>query len=89
MEAGTWYTDAVAWAAANGIVNGVSDTQFAPGDDITREQLAVILYRYATYQGYDVSQRADLSGFVGCRHHQHLCPGGPVLGQRPGPGAGL
>ena len=60
----TWYTDAVAWAAQNGIVNGVSDTQFAPGDDITREQLAVILYRYATYQGYDVSQRADLSGFV-------------------------
>ena len=64
VKTGTWYTDAVAWAAQNGIVNGVSDTQFAPGDDITREQLAVILYRYATYQGYDVSQRADLSGFV-------------------------
>ena len=64
VETGTWYTDAVAWAAQNGIVNGVSDTQFAPGDDITREQLAVILYRYAAYQGYDVSQRADLSGFV-------------------------
>ena len=64
VETDTWYTDAVAWAAQNGIVNGVSDTQFAPGDDITREQLAVILYRYATYQGYDVSQRADLSGFV-------------------------
>ncbi len=64
VETGIWYTDAVAWAAQNGIVNGVSDTQFVPGDDITREQLAVILYRYATYQGYDVSQRADLSGFV-------------------------
>ena len=63
VEADTWYTDAVAWAAQNGIVNGVSDTEFAPGDDITREQLAVILYRYAAYQGYDVSQRADLSGF--------------------------
>ena len=63
VESGTWYTDAVAWAAQNGIVNGVSDTEFAPGDDITREQLAVILYRYAAYQGYDVSQRADLSGF--------------------------
>ena len=63
VETGTWYTDAVAWAAQNGIVNGVSDTEFAPGDDITREQLAVILYRYAAYQGYDVSQRADLSGF--------------------------
>ena len=64
VETGTWYTDAVAWAAENGIVNGVSDTEFAPGDDITREQLAVILYRYAAYQGYDVSQRADLSGFA-------------------------
>ena len=53
----------MAWAAENGIVNGVSDTEFAPGDDITREQLAVILYRYAACQGYDVSQRADLSGF--------------------------
>ena len=63
VAAGTWYTDAVAWAAENGIVNGVSDTEFAPGDDITREQLAAILYRYAAYQGYDVSQRADLSGF--------------------------
>ena len=63
VEADIWYTDAVAWAAQNGIVNGVSDTEFAPGDDITREQLAVILYRYAAYQGYDVSQRADLSGF--------------------------
>ena len=63
VESGTWYTDAVAWAAQNGIVNGVSDTEFAPGDDITREQLAAILYRYAACQGYDVSQRADLSGF--------------------------
>ena len=63
VAAGTWYTDAVAWAAENGIVNGTTDTTFAPGDDITREQLAVILYRYAACQGYDVSQRADLSGF--------------------------
>ena len=63
VAAGTWYTDAVAWAAQNGIVNGTTDTTFAPGDDITREQLAAILYRYAAYQGYDVSQRADLSGF--------------------------
>ena len=63
VAAGTWYTDAVAWAAENGIVNGVSDTEFVPGDDITREQLAAILYRYAACQGYDVSQRADLSGF--------------------------
>ena len=60
---GLWYTNAVAWAAANGIVNGVSETQFAPGNNITREQLATILYRYAESAGYDVSASADLSGF--------------------------
>ena len=64
VEAGTWYTDAVAWAAANGIVNGVSETEFAPGKDITREQLATILFRYAEAKGYDVSARADLSAYT-------------------------
>jgi uncharacterized protein YjdB len=63
VESGTWYTDAVAWAAENGIVNGVSDTEFAPGDDITREQLVTVLYRYAESKGYDVSASADLSGY--------------------------
>ena len=63
VEPDTWYTNAVAWAAANGIVNGVSETQFAPGNNITREQLATILYRYAQAKGYDVSASADLSGF--------------------------
>ena len=63
VEAGTWYTDAVAWAAENGIVNGVSETEFAPGKDITREQLATILFRYAEAKGYDVSARADLSAY--------------------------
>ena len=63
VEAGTWYTDAVAWAAANGIVNGVSETEFAPGKDITREQLATILFRYAEAKGYDVSARVDLSAY--------------------------
>ena len=64
VEADTWYTDAVAWAAANGIVNGVSETEFAPGKDITREQLATILFRYAEAKGYDVSARADLSAYT-------------------------
>lgn len=43
---GTWYTDAVVWAAENGIVNGVTASAFAPNNNITREQLATILYRY-------------------------------------------
>ena len=47
--------EAVRWAASEGIVNGVSDTEFAPGADVTREQFAAILYRYAQYRGYDVS----------------------------------
>ena len=63
VEAGTWYTDAVAWAAENGIVNGTTDATFAPGEDITREQLVTVLYRYAESKGYDVSASADLSGY--------------------------
>lgn len=42
---GQWFSDAVEWAAANGIVNGVGDGRFLPGNEITREQLATILYR--------------------------------------------
>ena len=63
VETGTWYTNAVLWAAQNGIVNGVTDTTFAPGDNITRQQLVTILYRYAEAKGYDVSASADLSGY--------------------------
>ena len=63
VAAGQWYTDAVLWAAQKGIVNGVSETEFSPAGDLTREQLATVLYRYAQDQGYDVSAQADLSGF--------------------------
>ena len=64
VENGAWYADAVAWAAANDIVNGTSATTFAPNSPITREQMAAILYRYAACKGYDVSQKADLSGYT-------------------------
>lgn len=63
VEPGLWYSNAVAWAAQKGIVNGISETEFAPSGDLTREQLATILYRYAESMGYDVSAQADLSGF--------------------------
>lgn len=59
-----WYADAVAWAAEHGIVSGVGGGAFTPGGTITREQLAVMLYRYAQYKGYDVSKTADLSGYA-------------------------
>lgn len=63
VPAGQWYTDAVNWAAANQIVKGTSATTFAPNDSITREQMAAILYRYAQYKVYDVTKKADLSGY--------------------------
>ena len=61
---GVWYTDAIIWAAENGIVEGYGNGKFGPNDDITREQLATIMYRYAKYKGYDVSASADLSGYT-------------------------
>lgn len=51
VPADAWYTQAVAWAAANGIVQGVSDSRFAPNVPVTREQMATILYRYANHAG--------------------------------------
>ena len=64
VAAGQWYTDAVLWANANGIVTGYDNGSFGPEDTITREQMATILFRYASYKGYDVSARADLSGYT-------------------------
>ena len=63
VPAGQWYTDAVAWAAHNNIVGGVGDNKFDPNGNVTREQMATILYRYANGQDIDTSARADLSGF--------------------------
>ena len=63
VAAGTWYTDAVLWAAQNGIVNGLGENTFAPMNTLTREQLVTMLYRYAQNKGYDVSASADLSGY--------------------------
>ena len=71
---GLWYTDAVAWAAEKGIVNGISATEFAPSGDLTREQLATVLYRYAEGMGYDVSAQADLSGFPDADQIQSYAP---------------
>ena len=58
-----WYATAVNWAANVGVVNGYEDNTFKPNTAITREQLAAILMNYATYKGYDVSARADLSHY--------------------------
>lgn len=55
VATGSYYADAVIWAQQNGIVSGINDTEFAPEDSITREQIAVIIYRYAKLKGLDVS----------------------------------
>ena len=60
---GAWYTDAVTWAAENGVVAGIGNGRFDPSGAVTREQTAVILFNYAQSKGYDVSARADLSAF--------------------------
>ena len=63
VPAGEWYTEAIAWASHNGVVNGVGDGKFAPDEKITREQMAAILYRYSDQQKLDTAARADLSVF--------------------------
>ncbi len=59
-----YYSDAVAWAASNGVVTGYSDHAFGPDDDITREQLATILYRYAKNHTAIIGQTATLTTFA-------------------------
>ena len=49
-----YYANAVIWAHQNGIVKGVTETEFAPHNNITREQIAAIMFRYAQYKGMDV-----------------------------------
>lgn len=64
VEDETWYTDAVMWASENKIVNGYTDTGlFAPAKAVSREEFAVMLYRYAQYKGDPVSEEADLNSF--------------------------
>lgn len=59
-----WYSESVAYAAENGIVNGVGDGLFAPEQNVTREQIAVILYNYSQKLGKAEETSADLSVYV-------------------------
>ena len=52
---GSWYAGYVAWAAENGVVTGVGEGKFAPNDNVTREQIAAILMRYAATKGIETS----------------------------------
>ena len=63
VYAGEWYANAVAWAYETGVVTGDTNAKkFFPNADVTREQLALMMFRYATYKEYDVSASSDLAG---------------------------
>lgn len=64
VPADQWYSKAVAWASANGIVSGYENGTFGPNNAVTREQMATILYGYAQYKGYDTSASGSIDGFA-------------------------
>ncbi len=64
VSEGQWYSDAVAWAASKGIVSGINSAEFAPDNDISREQMALIIYRYAKIQGFDVTDASNVANFT-------------------------
>ncbi len=64
VAADAWYAEAVVWARENKVVNGISDTEFAPDRAITREELVTMLYRYAQQFGEVTSNPAALDAFA-------------------------
>ena len=58
-----WYKPAIAWAEQTGVVDGYEDGTFQPGDSITRQEFAQMLYNYAKYKGHDLTAEGDLSAF--------------------------
>ncbi len=60
---GAYYADALAWAVETGVTEGVSETEFAPDMDVTREQFVTFLYRFAALEGQADGEPADLSAF--------------------------
>ncbi len=58
---GQYYTDAVIWAAENGIVTGMTEDTFAPDENVTREQMATMIGRYLTYKNIDVADGGEVA----------------------------
>lgn len=67
VDAGTWYSGAVGWAATHEIVNGMGNGLFSPEKPVSREQMVTILYRYADYKGYDLSGLVSLDDYSDVR----------------------
>ena len=63
VNAGDWYAEAVRWATSQGLVSGYGDGSFGPNDELTREQLVTILYRYANLKGAAVSPDANIMDY--------------------------
>ncbi len=63
VPTGKWYSAPVAWAASEGLAAGTGGGKFAPGDPVTRQQLATFLKAYADYRGTDTGSRADITGY--------------------------
>lgn len=63
VDAQAWYGNAVYWARITGVATGYGDGTFQPGDSITRQEFAQMLYNYTKYKGYDLSAEGDLSTF--------------------------
>lgn len=63
VDAQAWYGNAVYWARITGVAEGYGDGTFQPGDSITRQEFAQMLYNYAKYKGYDLTAEGDLSTF--------------------------
>ena len=63
VDAQAWYGDAVYWARITGVATGYGDGTFQPGDNITRQEFAQMLYNYAKYKDYDLTAQGDLSQF--------------------------
>jgi len=64
VQSGQWYTNAIIWASENKIVNGYGDGKFGPNDNVTREQVAAVLYRYADWKKLDVSKTNALTSYT-------------------------
>ena len=93
------YADAICWADENGIASGYGNGAFGPGNPLTREQLITILWRYAKYQGYDVSvgESTNILSYddaFGISEYaipamQWACGAGVLTGENSADGAGM
>ena len=63
VTSGHWAVDAITWAAQNDIVAGIGGNLYDPDSNVTREQFAVMLYKYACFKGYDLTAAGDLTQF--------------------------